>query len=42
LLLKIVGRPVSIGGGVRYWATGPEGGPHSWGYRLVVTLLFPK
>jgi hypothetical protein len=33
---------VSFAGGVRYWADGPEGGPHGWGFRLVVTLLFPR
>jgi hypothetical protein len=39
---KIGDQIVSFGGGVRYWADGPEGGPHGWGFRLVVTLLFPK
>jgi hypothetical protein len=33
---------VSVGGGLRYWADGPEGGPHGMAFRLVVTLLFPK
>ena len=33
---------VSFAGGVRYWADGPESGPHGWGLRLVVTLLFPR
>ena len=33
---------VSFGGGVRYWLDSPESGPHGWGFRLVVTLLFPK
>jgi hypothetical protein len=41
-LLKFGQQPVSVGGGVRYWAEGPEGGPHEWGFRLVITLLFPK
>ena len=39
---KVGDQLVSVGGGVRYWADGPEGGPHGWGFRLVVTLLFPK
>jgi len=39
---KLGDQLVSFGGGVRYWADGPEGGPHGWGFRLVVTLLFPK
>jgi len=41
-LLRFGEQPVSIGGGPRYWATGPDSGPHGWGYRLTVTLLFPK
>jgi hypothetical protein len=39
---RVGGQLLSIGGGVRYWADGPDGGPHGWGLRLVVTLLFPK
>jgi hypothetical protein len=39
---KIDSQLISVGAGVRYWADGPEGGPHGWGFRLVVTLLFPK
>ena len=41
-LLKFGQQPVSIGGGVRYWAEGPDAGPHDWGLRLFVTFLFPK
>ncbi|MCU0921869.1 MAG: transporter [Burkholderiaceae bacterium] len=33
---------VSLGGGVRYWADGPESGPHGWGLRVTLTLLFPR
>lgn len=33
---------VSVGGGARYWADGPDSGPHGWGFRLVVTFLFPR
>ena len=39
---KIGGQLVSVGGGVRYWADGPDNAPSGWGFRLVVTLLFPK
>jgi hypothetical protein len=39
---RIGGQLLSIGGGVRYWASGPDGGPHGWGLRFSVTLLFPK
>jgi hypothetical protein len=41
-LLKFGQQPVSIGGGVRYWAESPDAGPHDWGLRLFVTFLFPK
>jgi hypothetical protein len=33
---------LSVGAGVRYWADGPQGGPHGWGLRFVVTLLYPR
>ena len=39
---KVGDQLVSFGGGVRYWVDGPEGGPHGWGFRLSVTLLFPR
>jgi len=39
---KIDSQLISVGGGVRYWADGPDSGPHGWGFRLVVTLLFPN
>ncbi len=39
---KLGNQLVSVGGGVRYWADGPDSGPHGWGFRLVFTLLFPK
>jgi hypothetical protein len=42
MLLNIRGQTVSIGGGVRYWADSPSGGPEGWGARVVFTLLFPK
>lgn len=41
-LITIGGRPVSIGGGMRYWADSTPGGPDGWGARLLVTFLFPK
>jgi hypothetical protein len=41
-LVRIGEQRVSIGGGVRYWADSPPGGPHGWGFRLVFTLLFPR
>jgi hypothetical protein len=39
---KLGDQLVSFGAGARYWADGPEGGPHGWGFRLTVTLLFPR
>lgn len=39
---KIGGQLVSLAGGLRYWADGPENGPDGVGYRIAVTLLFPK
>ena len=41
-LIKIGHQPVSLGAGVRYYVESPDGGPHGWGGRAVVTLLFPK
>lgn len=41
-LLKLGDQPLQIGGGVRYWADHPDNGPRGWGFRFVVTLLFPK
>lgn len=41
-IFKIGDQLTSIGGGVRYWVDGPDGGPDGWGYRVIFTLLFPK
>lgn len=35
-------QPVSIGGGVRYWADSSPTGPEGWGARVFLTYLFPK
>jgi hypothetical protein len=40
-LLKIGSQPVSLQAGLRYWADS-TGGPEDLGFRLGVTLLFPK
>jgi len=40
-LLKVGKQPVQIGGGVRYWASTPDTGPEGWGFRFVLTLLYP-
>ena len=39
---KIGGKPMSITGGVRYWADSPDHGPHGWGVRFGWTFLFPR
>ena len=42
-LLKVGNQPLSVGGGVRYWASTPDNvGPKGWGARFVITALFPK
>jgi hypothetical protein len=33
---------VSLGGGLRYWGDGPDGGPEGLGLRITITLLFPR
>ncbi|MFV0300932.1 MAG: hypothetical protein ACK5IP_08670 [Paracoccus sp. (in: a-proteobacteria)] len=38
----MVSKVVSLGGGVRYRADGPETGPDGWGARAIVTFLFPR
>jgi hypothetical protein len=39
---KVGSQLISVGGGVRYWADSPDNGPEGVGFRVVVTLLFPK
>jgi len=42
-ILKVGKQPLSLQVGARYWADTPDGvGPKDWGYRLQLTLLFPK
>jgi len=41
-LTRIGRQPLSIGAGARYYADSPTTGPHGWGARLTVTLLFPE
>lgn len=40
-VLSVNGQMISIGGGLRYYAEAPEGGPEGLGARFVVTFLFP-
>ncbi|WP_233270429.1 transporter [Chachezhania sediminis] len=39
---KLGKQPISIGGGVRYYAESTPNGPEGWGARLILTFLFPK
>jgi hypothetical protein len=41
-LVKFGTQPVSLGAGVRYWADSPDTGPSGWGFRVIVTFLFPR
>lgn len=41
-LVRFGDQRASIGGGLRYWAESPDGGPQDLGVRVVVTFLFPK
>ena len=41
-LLRVGDQLVQVGGGIRYWADAPTAGPDGWGFRLQVTLLYPK
>lgn len=41
-LVKFGKQPVSIGGGLRYWAASPDSGPHGWGCRVILTFLLPN
>ncbi|MEE4239423.1 MAG: transporter [Anderseniella sp.] len=41
-LVKVGSQPISLQGGLRYWANSPDNGPEGWGARMQVTFLFPK
>ncbi len=40
-LLKVGPQILQITVGARYWVTSPTNGPEGWGWRAVLTLLFP-
>ena len=40
-IVKVGDQPLSIGAGLRYWADSPDSGPEGFGFRVVVTFLFP-
>lgn len=41
-LIRVGSQPISLQGGVRYWADSPDSGPSGWGFRLAVIFLFSK
>jgi hypothetical protein len=41
-MMPLGGQLAQLTGGVRYWATSPDAGPDGWGFRLQLTLLYPK
>ena len=41
-LTRIGKQPISLGVSARYYADSATNGPHGWGARLTVTLLFPE
>lgn len=38
---EIGGQPVSVGGGIRYWAESTDSDPKGWSLNLSLTFLFP-
>lgn len=41
-LLKAGDQLFQVGGGVRYWLDSPDNAAEGWGFRMQLTLLFPK
>ena len=41
-LFRVGTQMLQVQAGARYWAEAPDNGPRGWGYRLQLTLLFPK
>jgi hypothetical protein len=41
-LFKVGDQLLQVGGGFRYWTASPDNGPKDLGFRLQLTLLFPK
>lgn len=41
-LVMLGGRPVSLSGGVGYWAESPAGGPEGWRFRLGAQFVFQR
>lgn len=41
-LLKVGDQRLQVTGGLRYWLDSPDSGPEGLGFRVAVTLLFPR
>ncbi len=41
-VFKLGPQLLQVQAGARYWATAPDNGPEGWGWRMQLTLLFPK
>ena len=41
-MLRIGNQILQVGGGIRYWAESPAAGAEDWGFRLQLTLLYPR
>jgi len=41
-MMPLGGQLAQLSAGVRYWAKSPDAGPDGWGFRLQLTLLYPK
>jgi len=41
-LLRMGKQIVQVGGGLRYWVDSRAAGPDGWGFRLQLTLLYPR
>jgi hypothetical protein len=41
-LFKLGGQPLTLQAGPRYWTDSPEDGARGWGFRAVITFLFPR
>lgn len=41
-MMRVSGQALTVTVGARYWAESPQDGPEGWGFRLALTLLFPR
>jgi hypothetical protein len=41
-IVRVGKLPVSIAGGIHYWAESPDNGPEGWGGRVTFTVLLPR